>query len=90
MFMTSLYRKSTFSGMYTNFKSFIATKYKYSLTSSILHRVFMICSDYDSIIKEIESLKLIWLKNAFPMRVIDRVILQYFNKIHTPKEIHSS
>ena len=87
MFMTSLYRKPTFSGMYTNFKSFMATKYKYSLISSLLHRVFMICSDYDSIIKEIETLKIIWLKNAFPMRVIDRLILQYFNKIHTPKEI---
>ena len=84
-FMTSLYRKPTFSGMYTNFKSFICTKYKYSLISSLLYRVFMICSDFNSIITEIEKLKIIWLKNAFPMRVIDRMILNFFNKIYIPK-----
>ena len=37
-FLTSLYRKPTFSGMYTNFKSFISAKYKYSLISSLLYR----------------------------------------------------
>ena len=86
-FITSIYRKPTFSGMYTNFKSFIATKYKYSLISSLLYRVFMICSDYGSIIKEIEKLKIIWLKNAFPMRVIDRMIFRFFDKIHIPKKV---
>ena len=29
-FFTSIYRKPTFSSMYTNFKSFIPIKYKYS------------------------------------------------------------
>ena len=85
-FITSLYRKPTFSGMYTNFKCFISTRYKYSLISSLLYRVFMICSDYNSIITEIEKLKLIWLKNAFPMRVIDRMIFKFFDKIHLPKK----
>jgi len=86
-FMTSLYRKPTFSGMYTNFKSHIAITYKYSLISSLLYRVFMICSDYKSIVAEIEKLKTIWLKNAFPMRVIDRMILRFFDKMHVPKKI---
>ena len=47
----------------------------------------MICSDYNSIIQEIENLKTIWLKNAFPMRVIARLILKFFNKIYLPKKI---
>ena len=38
-FMTSIYRKPTFSGMYTNFKSFVSIKYKYALTSPLLFRV---------------------------------------------------
>jgi hypothetical protein len=83
--MTSLYRKPTFSGMYTNFKSFIAIKYKYSLISSLLYRVFMICSNYELIITEIENLKIIWLKNAFPMRVIDKLIRNFFDKIFIKK-----
>ena len=86
-FMTSLYRKPTFSGMYTNFKSFISIKYKYSLISSLLYRVFMICSNYESIITEIENLKIIWLKNAFPMRVIDRLIRNFFDKIFIKKKV---
>ena len=47
----------------------------------------MICCDYDSIVAEIEKLKLIWLKNAFPMRVIDRMILNFFNKRYISKKI---
>ena len=54
-FMTSIYRKPTFSGMYSNFKSFISIKYKYSLISSLLFRVFTICSNYKLITKEIEN-----------------------------------
>ena len=36
---------------------------------------------------EIEKLKIIWLKNAFPMRVIDRIILEFFNKLFVPKKV---
>ena len=89
-FLTSLYRKPTFSGMYTNFKSFISIRYKYSLISSLLYRVFMICSNYELIVEEIEKLKVIWLKNAFPMRVIDRLIRKFFDNIFIPKQtIHT-
>ena len=47
----------------------------------------MICTNYNSIVTEIECLKLIWLKNAFPMRVIDRMILNFFDKRYIPKKI---
>ena len=86
-FLTSIYRKPTFSGMYTNFKSFIPIKYKYSLISSLLYRVFMICSNYELIINEIEKLKVIWLKNAFLRRVIDRLIKNFFDKIFITKNV---
>lgn len=86
-FKTSLYRKPTFSGIYTNFNSFIAVKYKYSLISSLLFRVYTICSDFNLIHQEIEKLKIIWLKNAFPMKVIDRLIFKFFDKLFIPKKI---
>ena len=34
----------TFSGKYNNIKNFISTRYRYSRTSSLLYRVFIICS----------------------------------------------
>ena len=89
-FKTSLYRKPTFSGVYTNFKSFISIRYKYSLISSLLFRIFHICSNFEIIVEEIENLKMIWLKNAFPMRLIDKIIWQFFNKLYIPKKIVQS
>ena len=42
-FETSVYRKSTFSGVFTNFKSFIPRTYKIV----VLFRCFSICSSYE-------------------------------------------
>ena len=42
-FETSIYRKSTFSGVFTNFKSFISMTYKTVLLETILFRCFSIC-----------------------------------------------
>ena len=36
-FQTSLYRKSTFSDILTNFESFLSILYKYNLVSTFLH-----------------------------------------------------
>ena len=45
-FVTSIYRKSTFSGVNINFDSFIMTRYKQGLfLSSLLYRCFHLCSD---------------------------------------------
>ena len=42
-FETSVYRKSTFSSVFTNFKSFIPRTYKIV----VLFRCFSICSSYE-------------------------------------------
>ena len=43
---TSVYRKPIFSGVLTNFESFLPLSYKYNLIPILLHRGFMICSSY--------------------------------------------
>ena len=45
-FETSVYRKSTFSGIFTNFKCFIPMIYKTGLLEIMLFRYFSICSSY--------------------------------------------
>ena len=42
-FTTSVYRKPTFTGLFTNFHSFIPLNYKRSLVSCLLHRAFNLC-----------------------------------------------
>ena len=39
-FLTSVYRKPTFSGVFTNFDSYIPLSYKPGLMSSLLYRAF--------------------------------------------------
>ena len=61
-FQTSVYRKPTFSGVLTNFESFLPISYKYNLVSTLLHRGFMICSSYRTLHLEILKLKQIFSK----------------------------
>ena len=45
-FSTSLYRKPTFSGLYSNFESFMPDSYKKGLIYTLLHRAFVLCCDW--------------------------------------------
>ena len=64
--VTSLYRKSTFSGVCRNFHSFLPVNYKKGLIYALLHREFNISFDYQIFHKEIECPKAIWQHNGFP------------------------
>ena len=52
-FEVSVHHKSAFFGVYTNYRPFIATEYKSSLITTLLHRSFTIVSDYYKLAKEI-------------------------------------
>ena len=43
-FATSVYRKSTFTGLFTNFHSFIPNTHKQNFVSCLIHRIFNLCS----------------------------------------------
>ena len=55
-FSTSLFRKATFSGVFTIFDSFIFESYKTGLIFTLLFRCFTICSDMQSFHLEVEQL----------------------------------
>ena len=63
-FATSVYRKPTFSGVFTNFESFIPNSYKYDLIFTLLQRAFKLCSNFELFHQEIENLKNIFRKNG--------------------------
>ena len=56
-FLSSVYRKPTFSGVFTNFDSYIPLSYKSGLISSLLYRAFKLCSNFDIFQQEIIFLK---------------------------------
>ena len=84
-FVTSVYKKLTFSGVYTNYESFIPTYQKRGLLHALLHRSFSICCDFKTFHFEIDHLKTIFIKNNYPLNFIDSCIKSFLNKLYTPK-----
>ena len=70
-FTTAVYHKPTFSGVYSNFNSFIADKYKHGLIFTLLFRIFSIVSDVSKFHEEITYLKDVLKKNSFHTNLVD-------------------
>ena len=73
-FVTSVYRKPTVSGVFTNYESFIPTYRKRGLLHTLLHRSFSICCDFKTFHFEIDHLKTILIKSNYPSNFIDSCI----------------
>ena len=76
-FMTSVYRKSTFCAVFTNFESFIPDIYKRGLIETLLHRSFRLCSNYENFHQEIEILKSILKRNSYPHNPVNHCIKRF-------------
>ena len=83
---TSVYHKPTFSGVYSNFNSFIYDQYKIGRIFILLFRTFLIVSDFSRFHTEVSHLKDILKKNAFHIKLVDNCIKTFLNKklLHIP------
>ena len=86
-FVTSIFRKATFSGVFTNFNSFISDTYKIGLVHVLLFRFFKISSSMDNFHIEVELLRSIFKCNNYPVNIIDQCIKKFFDKLYVPKQI---
>ena len=86
-FKTSVYRKPTFSGVFTHYESYLDQTYKKSLIDIFLFRCFSICSDYTLFHLEVENLREISKKNSYPSGIIEQSIKSFLNKCHVPKKV---
>ena len=75
---TSVYRKSTFGGVFTNFGSFIPDIYKRGLNKTLLHRSFRLCSNYETFHREIEKLKSRLKHNSYRHNHVNHCIKKFF------------
>ena len=71
-FVTTVYRKPNFSGMYTHLDSFLPTVFKFGMIYTIAYQYFKICSDWKKIHKELHFLKRAFSKNVYPLLFIDK------------------
>ena len=84
-FVTSIYRKRTYSGVYLNYKSFVPTDFKHGLIFTLLFRAHALSSNYELFHEEIVRLKTIWQKNGYPLFFIDKVIYRFLDSLFRPK-----
>ena len=90
-FATNLYRKGTFSGVFTNFFSFISIQFKSCLITTLLYRCYQLSSTSERFHKEVERIRSILAKNSYPLEFVDQCIAAFLNKrykapIHTVKK----
>ena len=68
---TSVYRKPTFSGVFTHYESYVDQPYKKSLIFTLLFRCYSLFSDYTLFHLEVEKLREILKKNSYPSSIIE-------------------
>ena len=72
-YFTSIYRKPTFTGLYTRWDSYSSTDQKIALIRSLTTRAKRICSPH-LLSTEIIKLKKIFQDNGYPLPIVDRVV----------------
>ena len=88
-FSTTVYRKPTLTGLFTNFESFIPITYKQGLINTLLFRYFNISSSYAIFHAEIEKFRQIMTKNGYPESFFDKVVRSFLNKNFEKAPLHS-
>ena len=89
-FIRSVFRKDTFSGVYTNFSSFVALKHKIGLVYTLLRRIFTIVSDFSKFHFGVETLKKTLHKNAYLTKFVDKCLAKFVNNIFIQKPVFTT
>ena len=83
-YLTSVYRKPTFSGLYTRWDSFCPQQPKINLIKTLVHRALMITSKC-FLDDEIGFIRSTLSKNGYPLSVLDGVVHNRGNKFDRAK-----
>ena len=76
---TSIYRKMTSIGLYTNFVNFTPYSYKIRLIKTLIHRTYQTSSSWTSFNEEISNVKHLLMKNMYPSYVIDKQVKRFLH-----------
>ena len=82
---SSIFRKKTFTGVYLNWNSLTARKYKIGLITCLLDRAWNICSSSELYNNEVNMIRGFLLQNDFPLDVINKTVETFNSKKSDPK-----
>ena len=80
-FITSIYRKPTFTGQYLRWNSFSPRKRKTNLILTLTHQAVAICSP-ERLQSELDKIKFILLNNGYPEHVIKSFMAMKMKQLH--------
>ena len=85
-FTGTVYRKPTFSGVYSNSESFLLSVYNFGMVYTLVYRCFRICSNWTQFHTELIFLKGIFRKNGYPENITDECFKKFLSNVHLVKE----
>ena len=85
-FTTSVYRKPTFSRIYTHFDSFLPSSNKIGLLHTLLYRCFRICSDWTKFHLKLVKLIDVFKSNGYPENFINNCFKVFLNNKYRIQE----
>jgi len=82
-FVTTVFRKPTFSGLGLSYFSFCSFKFKLNAIKTLLYRSYHICHNYLSMHEEFNFLRNFFHSNGFPSKLIENTINKFLCKTLT-------
>ena len=80
-FVTTVYCKPTFSGLYTHFDSFLPATHKFSRIYTLVVRYFSICSNQTNYHNGLVFLKDMFLKNGYQISFIEKCFKTFLDQL---------
>ena len=84
-FITSVYRKPTFTGHYIRWSSFVVKRRKLNLIRCLVHRAVKLCSE-ERLESELNKIRAILASNGYPHNIVEPTIQQKLQHSQTPTE----
>ena len=91
---TSVYRKSTFSGLYMKYDRFVPAQFTHSLINGLFSRAWRLCSSSDIFLNENMYIKKLLTASGFPYHIINKQLKRFLkakstNSISLPTYGHN-
>ena len=86
---TTVYRKPTDTGLLLNFTAFCPMQWKFGLIKCFLHRAYRVCSNWNLFNNEINTLRGLFKKNSYPVRLFDKTLADFMTKMRRPISTNS-
>ena len=87
-FNTNVFRKKTFTGQGTNFYSSCPLNFKLNSISTLIHRAYTLCSNWENFHNELLFLTKYFKNNSYPSFLFEKFVKDFLDKIfHPPQPI---